>query len=135
MFIFVNRHPSYRPLMLPKIIISKLPLINFWWFYLLKYSFQTSCKIIYIFSQMKFFDKRLFLKCFSSLFWNFWFFFENYRSANLIFKNWFMSVLIKLNVFETVISTKSDIRFYRCQFLVRDFDKYYHSKVINVYFW
>ena len=43
-----------------------------------------------------------------------------------------MSVGIRLIVFEIAISPKSDIRFYRSKFLVKDVDEYYDLKVLNL---
>ena len=61
-------------------------------------------------------------------------FFENYLSENLIIRNWFMSVGIRLKVFVIQLSLDSGISFYRSIFLVSDLDEYYHLKVLNVYF-
>ena len=45
-----------------------------------------------------------------------------------------MSVEIKWTVFETVLSSKSDIRSYRSKFLVKDPDEYCYLKVANMSF-
>ena len=119
MFHLGKTHPSYRSLKLAKkIIISQLPLINFWRFHFLKNNFQKSCKMRNFFQQIKKFSKFSFSKnVFEIFLQNFFFeiflilflifleffgkrliFKENF-SENLIIENWLMSVWIRLTAF------------------------------------
>ena len=108
-----------------KIIISQLPLINFRWFPFLKNSFATLYKIL--FPQTRFFWKK-------NRNWFKKIIFEYFLPLLTFTINWFMSVGIRFTGFWSTKSLKSDMRFYRCQFLVRDLDEYYYLKVLNVYF-
>ena len=140
MFIFGKRHPSYKPLRLAK---KSYP--NCHWSIFDDFSFwkvvSKSCKIEHFSTQIllkiKFF-KNVLKKIFyfvTLLFRIFeFFFFENYLSENLIIRNWFMSVGIRLKVFVIQLSLESGIRFYRSIFLVSDLDECYHLKVLNAYF-
>ena len=57
--------------------------------------------------------------------------FEDYVSENSIFTNWFMSVDKRMTVFEILISSKSEIKFYRSKSLA-DFQRFNFQKYLLI---
>ena len=118
---------SFSAKQFSKIMQDKISFPAHWFF------FKNFFKIFFEYFKKNFSQKKI-------AFWkNFKFFFkesifENCFSENLIFKNWFMSVGIRLTVFEIAIFSKADIRLDRSKFLCEDLDEYYCLKVLEISF-